>query len=184
MIIRYVGIMLDAQRKLTDYGKGFYVTFSLEQAKNWAQMKALNPHVYPEVLEMTNMSKAQCLNHPYRKIPVFLTFDLDLTQLLSLKGMIFPMPKDVYWTSYEKAWEIFVRNCRMGINHGYDFVYGPVGKRHTGCNYIMTASTSKDQLSLNSIKALGCLSNLKISVILPELHPYWAFSTLYGYQML
>jgi len=117
------------------------------------------------------MSKAQYLDHPYSKIPVYLTFNIDLTQLLSLKGIVFPMPKDVYWPSYKKAWEIFVRNCRMGINHEYDFVYGPVGGRHPCCNYKMLASATKDQLSLNSIKALGCLSNLKIAV-LPEFHPW------------
>lgn len=171
MIIRHAGIMLGTQRKLTDYGKGFYITFSLEQAKDWAHMKALNPQAYPEILKIINMSKAQYLDHPYSKIPVYLTFNIDLTQLLSLKGIVFPMPKDVYWPSYKKAWEIFVRNCRMGINHEYDFVYGPVGGRHPCCNYKMLASATKDQLSLNSIKALGCLSNLKIAV-LPEFHPW------------
>ena len=35
-VIQYNGVMLNAQRDLTDFGKGFYVTPNLEQAKKWS----------------------------------------------------------------------------------------------------------------------------------------------------
>lgn len=49
--------MLNAQRDLTDFGKGFYVTPNLEQAVKWSYVKAQNPQVNSTILGLLGIKK-------------------------------------------------------------------------------------------------------------------------------
>lgn len=160
IILRY-GITLQAQRRLTDFGKGFYVTPHLRQAKQWANVKAQNPQFQSSLLKMLNTNKEQYLYHPYTKIPAFITFSIDTYQLTQYNGLIFPSPSQPEWTTYEKKWESFVRNNRMGLQHSYDFAYGPVGKSQIN----VLPSQTKTQLSFHHERTLQCLSILGITTI-------------------
>lgn len=173
-LIKYFGIKLCAQRDMTDFGKGFYVTANLAQAKEWAQVKAQNPQIHPTLLEIFGFDKNDYLNHPETKIPAYLTFNLNLSKLLQLNGLIFPLPYDPHWHKYKEYWQDFVHNCRNGAKHQFDFVYGPVGSRHKGSFYQVKPTRLKAQLSLNSGAAIQCLANANISILpcmsLPSYH--------------
>jgi len=164
------GIMLDVQRKLTDFGKGFYVTLNHNQAKEWALVKTQNHQIYPSLLEKLNISENQYLSHPDIKMPACVICKINLECLLNLRGLIFPMPQDLSWPFYKKLWEIFINNCRRGIKHNYDFVYGPfVGRQPNGV-YAITSNNTKDQLSLNSIRAIDCIYDLRIEELTPDVN--------------
>ncbi|NUK29220.1 DUF3990 domain-containing protein [Parageobacillus sp. VR-IP] len=167
-IIRDIGIRLDAQRDLTDFGKGFYVTLNLQQAKSWAQIRAMHPQISPEILDQLNISKSQYFNHPDTKIPAYLAYELNLKELRQLKGKEFPLPHEPEWPHHQRSWERFVKECRAGKKHHYDYVYGPVGGSHLTDPDKIKVSYTKDQLSLNSMKATRCLSKLKIVACKPE----------------
>lgn len=165
-MIHDFGIDLNAQRDITDFGKGFYVTPNLTQTKEWAYAKAHNPQIHPAMLEVIGFSKNDYLNHPETKIPAYLTFDLNLCRLFQLNGLIFPMPYEPHWHVFKEHWKAFVQNCRMGLIHPFDFVYGPVGGRHNGSFFQVKPTKIKEQLSLNSLDAIRCLSNLRITILL------------------
>src|SRR5690606_1477189 len=90
-LIRKYGILLHAQRELTDFGIGFYVTPNRKQAIEWAYVKAKNPQVHPMMLNLVGLNKHEFLQHPDTKTPAFLTFTVDWSCLFSLNGLIFPM---------------------------------------------------------------------------------------------
>lgn len=167
-LIRNYGILLHAQRELTDFGRGFYVTPNRKQAIKWAYVKAKNPQVHPMILNLFGLNKHEYLQHPDAKTPALLTFTIDWSCLLSLNGLIFPVPYEPLWHVYKNLWKSFVQQSRTGIRHYYDFVYGPIGKSHNGLYYQIKASKFKVQLSLNSKKALQCLSNTGITTLSPE----------------
>lgn len=169
-LIRCYGILLRAQRVLTDFGKGFYVTPIRKQAIEWAYVKAKNPQVQPTMLKMLGLQKNDYLQHPDTKTPALLTCQIDRLCLLSLNGLVFPMPYEPLWHAYRNLWKSFVQRSRMGIKHHYDFVYGPIGRSHDGKYYQIKASKFKVQLSLNSENALQCLSNVSITPLMPEKH--------------
>ena len=162
-VIRDNGIMLDAQRALTDFGQGFYVAPNRKQAIKWAQIKAKNRQVNPILLEILGLNEKEYLQHPETKTPACLTFSIDASRLLSLRGLIFPMPDNALWQKYKAIWKSFVQNCRNGATHNYDFVYGPIGSSHNGSYQEVKPSKKKVQLSLNSVEALKCLSNPSIA---------------------
>ena len=167
-LIRNYGILLHAQRELTDFGRGFYVTPNRKQAIEWAYVKAKNPQVHPMMLNLVGLNKHEFLQHPDTKTPAFLTFTVDWSCLFSLNGLIFPMAHGPLWHVYQNLWKSFVQQSRMGIRHYYDFVFGPIGKSHDENYYQIKASKLKVQLSLNSEKALQCLSNTGITTLSPE----------------
>jgi len=81
-VIQYNGVLLDAQRELTDFGKGFYVTPNFKQAVNWSYVKAQNPQVNATMLELLGISKNEYLGHPETKIPAYLTYHINMNRLL------------------------------------------------------------------------------------------------------
>ncbi|MFC4025563.1 DUF3990 domain-containing protein [Oceanobacillus longus] len=166
-VIKYNGIMLNAQRDLTDFGKGFYVTPHRKQAIEWALVKAQDPQVNSTLLKLLHINKDDYLNHPETRIPAFLSYHLNVKQLFSLHGLLFPMPYDSNWFLYKARWKDFVESCRLGMKHPFDFVYGPIGGRHNGTYAIVRPSKLKEQLALNSDKAMQCLSNLRITRLRP-----------------
>ncbi|WP_327997560.1 DUF3990 domain-containing protein [Geobacillus thermodenitrificans] len=167
-IIRKIGIRLDVQRELTDFGKGFYVTLNPQQAKNWAQIRAMHPQISPDLLAQLNMSQSQYFNHPEIKIPACLVYELNVSQLRQLNGKEFSLPHEPGWERHQRSWERFVLDCRTGKRHHYDYVYGPVAKGHLTNIEKIKVSHTKDQLSLNSMRAVTCLSALDIVAFKPE----------------
>lgn len=157
-VIRRYGVWLSVQRPLTDFGRGFYVTFHLRQAKRWAKVRALHPQVHPLLLKRLKMSEEDFLHHPDAKQPAYLIFHLDVGRLRTLHGKVFPTPRDPEWPIYRRRWASFVTRCRAGIQHPYDFVYGPVAGWHRLIPGRIRLAFRKDQLSLNSPPALQCLS--------------------------
>lgn len=120
------------------------------------------------MLNLLGLHQRDYLQHPDTKIPALLTYIADRACLFSLNGLIFPMPYEPLWRAYKHLWKSFVQHSRMGIRHPYDFVYGPIGKSHDGHYHQIKASKCKVQLSLNSEKALQCLSNVGITTLSPE----------------
>lgn len=96
-LIQQNGIWLEAQRLRTDFGQGFYVTFSREQAKAWSYFRARNKQLSPHILNLLNLTESDYLNHPDTKIPAYLAFTVDIHALQRLHGRIFPLPHDEKW---------------------------------------------------------------------------------------
>lgn len=159
------GIRLEAQRRLSDFGKGFYVTFNKDQAKNWALVRANNKQVATLLLDKLNIPKKLYLSHSDVGIPAVISFQINLQNLLQLNGKIFPFPNDLSWSYYHEEWKQFVYKCRAGLRHKYDFVYGPIGGGHFKSHKKIKVSKTKDQLSLNTPEAISCLSEMKILYI-------------------
>lgn len=88
-------------RRHTDFGKGFYVTMNMEQAKNWALIRQRN---------IGDGAKA-----------VVSIYELD-DEL--------PDRHDDYnilrFEAPDESWLVFVNGCRDGRLHDYDMVVGPV----------------------------------------------------------
>lgn len=158
-VIQHYGVWLGVQRTLTDFGQGFYVTSQLEQAKNWALVRAAHPQVNRDVLDVLKISSAQYFSNPDTWIPAYIVYNLDANALSQRNGLMFPLPGHPEWPAKKTSWEAFVKNGRRGIKHFYDFVYGPVGGRHDQNPAEVTASANKDQLSFHSKIAIRCLSN-------------------------
>lgn len=163
-LIKQYGVRLEAQRLFTDFGKGFYVTFNRKQAMRWANVRANNLQVSARLLKILNIHPSEYLKHPLARIPAIMEFDLDLNQLLKLKGKIFPLPSQHNWEIYKKSWEDFVLKCRKGKPHSYDFVYGPIAGGHFKYLEKIQVSKTKEQISLNSYSAIACLNHLQIFV--------------------
>lgn len=157
-VIQQYGIGLSVQRPLTDYGRGFYVTLHRKQAKDWARVRALHPQGHPHMLKQLGITRREFLQHPDAYTPAYLMFYLDIHRLLTLRGKVFPLPGDPKWPMVHRHWASFVARCRVGIQHPYDFVYGPVAGWHPLIPGRIRWAFRKDQLSLNSPRALRCLS--------------------------
>ncbi len=105
------GVNLSKSSPFTDFGKGFYTTTNLHQAKNWANNRYRRVH--------TPLSPP---NHA-----VVLRFDVDRDVLAALNTLCF-----VIEASSSDYWDL-ITHCRtalgshlfVGSNY-YDVVYGPV----------------------------------------------------------
>lgn len=101
-------VQLNRCRPATDFGRGFYTTSSLHQARQWAN------------------SKVRRVRRRNRTLGLVLRFDLDRDQLAALESLVFVRAIPDYWD--------FVAHCRSGgAVHGrrgptgeYDVVYGLV----------------------------------------------------------
>lgn len=161
-IVQRNGIWLDIQRELTDFSRGFYITLNKIQARKWAIERASQPRATEAMLSKANITEQQYLLHPDTRIPAYLHCTLDVGRLRRLRGRIFPLPHQQGWIDEASSWRRFVRTCRTGLTHDYDFVYGPVAARHDEYVNEVLASRNKVQLSLNSYRAIACLTNMRI----------------------
>jgi hypothetical protein len=101
-------VQLSQCRPATDFGRGFYTTTSIHQARQWAN------------------SKVRRVRRRNRTAGLVLRFDLDRDRLAKLESLVFVRPIQDYWD--------FVTHCRSGGSvHGrrgstreYDVVYGLV----------------------------------------------------------
>lgn len=134
--------LLDSQRPL-DFGKGFYTTTSLEQARKWA-------------VRTSRIRKAgrSCVS----------VYELSDSVLAELKVLRFEQPN--------KAWLKFVIDHRRGIEHDepWDLIWGPVADDQTWSVIILymdgflteeetierlLPQKLKDQLTFKTEKALS-----------------------------
>jgi hypothetical protein len=117
-------------RDTTDFGKGFYLTSSLEQAQNWANVKAERKR-----------SKA-----------IILTFELKRDWLASLEALCFVIGDAPFFK--------LVADCRRGTaphqrprsKRLYDVVYGPVSVQSQ-----RMIIQNADQISFHSDIAVSAL---------------------------
>ena len=102
-------------RALTDFGKGFYTTTKLHQAREWANARTRR-------LRRSKRLRAS----PVQPWGLVLQFDLDRSWLASQESLVFVREVSDFWD--------FVTHCRAGFavharahpNVAYDVVYGLV----------------------------------------------------------
>lgn len=131
----------------TDFGRGFYVTTNLHQAKNWA-----NYRVRPQGgVDPSNVAAVLSFE---------LTADNDLSNLTQLS---------IVWEGQDNSstfWS-FVDNCRNGGSHqhashrdGYDMVCGPVSLWPQ-----FLAIANADQYSFHSTRAINIINGANRAIV-------------------
>lgn len=86
-------------RKNTDFGRGFYTTMQKEQAEHWTSIKIDRARKGRRVVSVFDVDDELLSNHELR--------------IREFHGP-------------DEAWLNFVVDCRKGIEHDYDLVFGPV----------------------------------------------------------
>ena len=107
------GIDLAYSAPLTDFGRGFYTTTYLDQAKNWANDRCL---------KIRNALRG-LLQPPKLVLATVLRFEVDRNEIAKLQWLSFVRENQDYWD--------FVQYCRQGRGShrptgNYDIVSGPV----------------------------------------------------------
>lgn len=140
-------------RKNTDFGRGFYTTTQKEQAEHWTSIKLDRAKSGRRVVSVFEIDDA-ILSSPELKIREFHGPDED--------------------------WLNFVVNCRRGVQHDYDLVFGPVAndKVFTVVNLYesgvldapaaiaeLKAYKTYDQLSFHSERVIKALKFVESYVI-------------------
>jgi hypothetical protein len=92
--------VVEKGRPGTDFGKGFYTTTNIEQAKSWATIRQQN-----------DAAGAKAIVSVYE-------VDDDLLDKRRYNVLKFGQP--------DRAWLDFVVDCRRGKPHGHDMVFGAV----------------------------------------------------------
>ncbi|MDA1190442.1 MAG: DUF3990 domain-containing protein [Candidatus Poribacteria bacterium] len=133
------GIDLNKCNPKSDFGRGFYLTTSFDQADDWSDKMALT----------------------YRRTAAVMQFDVHRDQLAKLDILLFVRHDE----KADDFWQ-FVEHCRTTIipNHGriedagwYDLVAGPVSQSYNR----RLAHSEYDQFSLHTDLALTILRNAK-----------------------
>ena len=120
---------VDRGRNSTDFGKGFYTTTNFEQAKAWA------------------LSKEKATKNNATAIVSVYDVDDDLLTKERYKTRLFDSP--------DRDWVSFVVDCRKGITHDYDLIFGAVAddKIYTTITLyesnILTAEETVARLKIN-----------------------------------
>jgi Protein of unknown function (DUF3990) len=138
------GVDLSLCNPLTDFGRGFYTTTNLEQAKNWAVLKAMKIRA-----------------HAPQAIGIVIELRVSRTWLGSLESLAFVREAS------ETGFADFVRFCRLGgephrIAGNYQIVYGPVAQWQGIADSGMTLLVIKDcdQVSFHNGAITGHSSEL------------------------
>lgn len=161
------GIQLEYSAKATDFGQGFYVTTNYEQAKSWAQRKAMKER--SEYLLENQITDQVSVDDMIQ--PVILKYKLSLSSLKQLKGQVFNSPNE--------GWADFIlENRTVPLPYtqiAYDYAVGPVADgnvfrimlnlQHGRINksefhaaiHPKGQMKAYNQLSLNSLKSVQCL---------------------------
>lgn len=90
--------IIHPNRKL-DYGEGFYVTTSEQQARDWAERRMVEEHVARGYVNV---------------------YELDDNKSSEHKCLMFKEP-DAAWAEF-----VLSNRTKRGFTHDYDIVYGPV----------------------------------------------------------
>ena len=132
-------------RKNTDFGRGFYTTTQKEQAEHWTSIKIDRARKGRRVVSVFDVDDELLSNHELR--------------IREFHGP-------------DEAWLNFVVDCRKGIEHDYDLVFGPVAndKVFTVVNLYesgvlsaeaailqLKAYKTYDQLSFHTPRVIGTL---------------------------
>ena len=132
-------------RKNTDFGRGFYTTTQKEQAEHWTSIKIDRARKGRRVVSVFDVDDELLSNHELR--------------IREFHGP-------------DEAWLNFVVDCRKGIEHDYDLVFGPVAndKVFTVVNLYesgvlsaeaailqLKAYKTYDQLSFHTSRVIGTL---------------------------
>ncbi len=132
-------------RKNTDFGRGFYTTTQKEQAEHWTSIKIDRARKGRRVVSVFDVDDELLSNHELR--------------IREFHGP-------------DEAWLNFVVDCRKGIEHDYDLVFGPVAndKVFTVVNLYesgvlsaeaailqLKAYKTYDQLSFHTERVIGSL---------------------------
>jgi hypothetical protein len=137
------GINLTLCQPLTDFGRGFYTTTSLVQAKNWANARC----------------RALLAKSGIRRTATVIRFDVDRNQLAALDFLGF-----VTENSNPDFWDL-IRACRRNSppaqhlrarNAYYDVVFGPV----TLWPQTLVIKDC-DQISFHTAQAIQLLASLQ-----------------------
>lgn len=131
------GVNVAAGKPSCDFGRGFYTTTSVQQARRWARSMGVR----------------------HNQLPAVIRFAVDRDALAALNFLAF-VRKDIHALDF---WNL-VRHCRLGYAHRpvnptmYDVVVGPVAMRWKGA---LVAFRDYDQFSFhtNAAAALLDLSN-------------------------
>lgn len=91
---------IEKGRQSTDFGKGFYTTTNIEQAKRWALKKQKSAKEGSKAIINSYEIDENLLNNPKYNIKKF--------------------------DSPNEEWLSFVVNCRRSIPHKYDIIFGAV----------------------------------------------------------
>ncbi len=87
-------------RNSVDFGRGFYTTLNVEQARRWA------------------LNKRSSSDNTFPAIVSTYTVDDDILEKEQYNIKRFDSPNE--------EWLTFVVNCRRGVAHDYDIIFGPV----------------------------------------------------------
>jgi hypothetical protein len=134
------GISLSKCKAINDFGLGFYVTTSLEQAKQRAKI----------TYRKASFPARRAALSPSPGTAAVIEFSMDRRSLASLDALVFVLPN--------RDWRDFIAYCRSnGRNHFpngsfYDVVYGPVSLIGG------EAKPDSDQISLHSVSAIQVLA--------------------------
>jgi hypothetical protein len=136
--ILHSGIDLRRCSPVTDFGRGFYTTTNLDQAKNWARIRAARAG-------STSVKGA------------VIAMDVSRDWLATLQCLVFV--RDVPEAGYPD----FVRHCRGGraphrLSADYDAVYGPVAMWQDALDYSsarLFTIADCDQISFHSATHTG-----------------------------
>ena len=139
-------ISLTAGGRRTEFGRGFYATSRIDQAKNWAHLQARK-------LAAKTLSKTT-------PNAVVLRFDVSRNKLADLEALVFTNENCGFWP--------FVAYCRSGsVPHGrstgrqmeYDIVYGPVSIWPQ-----RLVIKDCDQVSFHTVTALNVIPALSVAI--------------------
>jgi hypothetical protein len=138
------GIDLQAGAPGSDFGQGFYTTSWFQQARNWANVRAMQ------------LASA----YPGRTITaIVLRFEMNRNHLAELEALAFTTENSGYW--------LFVRYCRNGstphartncTQEKYDIVYGPLA-----VNGLELVIKDSDQVSFHTEGAIQRIPTLSIA---------------------
>ena len=135
--------------KKADFGQGFYVTYILEQAQNWAERKANNNNEYIEkVLKAMGLRISTDVETENNFVPEEMNLDID--EMLE-KPIIFKYRinhsklstlKSCIFSEADKKWAEFIYNNRQknnvltsdfhNMNNKYDYVFGSLADGKIG----------------------------------------------------
>jgi Protein of unknown function (DUF3990) len=134
-------VTLGRCRPNTDFGQGFYLTTSEQQARDWANTRA----------RQTRRKRMGGMPHT---LAVLLSFDVSRDALASLEMLAFVRATDDYhdFVDHCRTWAAGPRHGRAGPSDLYDVVVGPV--RLWPQRLVIFDA---DQISFNTPAAVGIL---------------------------
>lgn len=145
--LREFGIRVDVSNRALDFGPGFYMTTSRDQAALWAKRLSERrfipvPPAVLQLLKQCKVTESEFTNA--RKLPRLIAVSFDWAELVKL------FPGRIYTADAE--WQELVHRCRHdpSYHHPYLWVRGPVADGGlTGPAKGIVAYNEYDQVSIH-----------------------------------